>query len=134
MPLAELDPGERAVRGSHGTSGCREAISVEGLDERGGAGRGVIPCGRDALGVAVLEVGGAVLGERRDGIRPGGGTQEAQRLTFTNGYNARPRMSPDGESLALVTLVAKTLVEWQMRRETEMLDTALPPEAVRSKE
>ena len=36
--------------------------------------------------------------------------------------------------LALVTLVAKTLVEWQMRRETEMLDTALPPEAMRSKE
>ena len=35
--------------------------------------------------------------------------------------------------LALVTLVAKTLVEWQMRRETEMLDTVLPPEAVRSK-
>jgi sulfate transport system permease protein len=30
--------------------------------------------------------------------------------------------------LALVTLVAKTLVEWQMRRETEMLETALPPE------
>ena len=30
--------------------------------------------------------------------------------------------------LALVTLVAKTLVEWQMRRETEMLDTALPAE------
>ena len=30
--------------------------------------------------------------------------------------------------LALVTLVAKTLVEWQMRRETETLDTALPPE------
>jgi len=36
--------------------------------------------------------------------------------------------------LALVTLVAKTLVEWQMRRETEMLDTVLPAEAVRSKE
>jgi sulfate transport system permease protein len=36
--------------------------------------------------------------------------------------------------LALVTLVAKTLVEWQMRRETKMLDTALPPEAVRGKE
>jgi TolB protein len=33
-----------------------------------------------------------------------GGGQEAQRLTFTNGYNARPRLSPDGESLALVTL------------------------------
>ncbi|MBS1229741.1 MAG: sulfate transporter, inner rane subunit CysW [Proteobacteria bacterium] len=32
--------------------------------------------------------------------------------------------------LALVTLVAKTLVEWQMRRETEMLDTALLPEKV----
>jgi sulfate transport system permease protein len=32
--------------------------------------------------------------------------------------------------LALVTLAAKTLVEWQMRRETEMLDTALPPEKV----
>lgn len=36
--------------------------------------------------------------------------------------------------LALVTLVAKTLVEWQMRKETEMLDTVLPPEAVRGKE
>lgn len=30
--------------------------------------------------------------------------------------------------LALVTLAAKTLVEWQMRRETETLDSALPPE------
>ena len=30
--------------------------------------------------------------------------------------------------LALVTLVAKTVVEWQMRKETEMLDAALPPE------
>jgi TolB protein len=33
-----------------------------------------------------------------------GGGDEAQRLTFTNGYNARPRLSPDGQSLALVTL------------------------------
>lgn len=33
-----------------------------------------------------------------------GSPQEVQRLTFTNGYNARPRMSPDGQSLALVTL------------------------------
>jgi TolB protein len=33
-----------------------------------------------------------------------GAAQEAQRLTFTNGYNARPRMSPDGQALALVTL------------------------------
>ncbi len=32
--------------------------------------------------------------------------------------------------LALVTLAAKTLVEWRMRRETEMLDTALPAEKV----
>lgn len=32
--------------------------------------------------------------------------------------------------LALVTLAAKTLVEWQMRRETETLDTALAPESV----
>ena len=30
--------------------------------------------------------------------------------------------------LALVTLFAKTVVEWQMRKETEMLDAALPPE------
>ena len=30
--------------------------------------------------------------------------------------------------LALVTLVAKTLVEWQMRRETAMLDSLLPNE------
>jgi TolB protein len=33
-----------------------------------------------------------------------GAGQEAQRLTFTNGYNARPRVSPDGQTLALVTL------------------------------
>jgi TolB protein len=33
-----------------------------------------------------------------------GSPQEVQRLTFTNGYNARPRLSPDGQSLALVTL------------------------------
>lgn len=32
--------------------------------------------------------------------------------------------------LALVTLVAKTLVEWRMRRETEMLNASLPPENV----
>ncbi|MBA3996588.1 MAG: sulfate ABC transporter permease subunit CysW [Candidatus Accumulibacter sp.] len=30
--------------------------------------------------------------------------------------------------LALVTLVAKTVVEWRMRKETEILDAALPPE------
>ncbi len=30
--------------------------------------------------------------------------------------------------LALVTLVAKTVVEWRMRKETETLDAALPPE------
>ncbi len=32
------------------------------------------------------------------------GAREAKRLTFTNSYNARPRLSPDGQSLALVTL------------------------------
>jgi TolB protein len=30
--------------------------------------------------------------------------RKAERVTFTNGYNARPRMSPDGKELALVTL------------------------------
>jgi TolB protein len=30
--------------------------------------------------------------------------QDPQRLTFTNGYNARPRVAPDGQSLGLVTL------------------------------
>jgi TolB protein len=30
--------------------------------------------------------------------------REAQRVTFANGYNARPRLSPDGDQLALVTL------------------------------
>jgi TolB protein len=30
--------------------------------------------------------------------------QDVQRLTFTNNYNARPRMAPDGQSIALVTL------------------------------
>jgi len=32
------------------------------------------------------------------------GGREPQRLTFTNSYNARPRLAPDGKSLALVTL------------------------------
>jgi sulfate transport system permease protein len=32
--------------------------------------------------------------------------------------------------LALVTLVAKTVVEWQMRKETQMLDATLSPEKV----
>lgn len=32
------------------------------------------------------------------------GSKTAQRVTFANGYNARPRISPDGNSLALVTL------------------------------
>ena len=30
--------------------------------------------------------------------------------------------------LALVTLVAKTIVEWRMKKETEMLNTVLAPE------
>lgn len=30
--------------------------------------------------------------------------RKAERVTFTNGYNARPRMSPDGKELAIVTL------------------------------
>jgi len=30
--------------------------------------------------------------------------RKAERVTFTNGYNARPRMSPDGKSLAMVSL------------------------------
>jgi TolB protein len=29
---------------------------------------------------------------------------KAERVTFTNGYNARPRVSPDGKELAMVTL------------------------------
>lgn len=33
-----------------------------------------------------------------------GNPQDVERLTFTNSYNARPRLSPDGQSLALVTL------------------------------
>lgn len=33
-----------------------------------------------------------------------GAGQQAQRVTFTNAYNARPRLSPDGKSMAVVTL------------------------------
>jgi TolB protein len=32
------------------------------------------------------------------------GARRAERVTFTNGYNARPRLSPDGKELAMVTL------------------------------
>jgi TolB protein len=32
------------------------------------------------------------------------GAHEPKRLTFTNSYNARPRVAPDGASLAMVTL------------------------------
>ena len=31
-------------------------------------------------------------------------TSEVQRISYTNGYNARPRVSPDGTALAMVTL------------------------------
>lgn len=34
--------------------------------------------------------------------------------------------------LALVTLFAKTFVEWRMAKETAMLDTELPPEAIKN--
>jgi TolB protein len=30
--------------------------------------------------------------------------RQAERVSFTNGYNARPRLSPDGKELAMVTL------------------------------
>jgi len=33
-----------------------------------------------------------------------GEARKAERITFTNGYNARPRVSPDGKELAMVTL------------------------------
>jgi TolB protein len=33
-----------------------------------------------------------------------GESRDAQRMTYTNGYNARPRLAPDGDSLAMVTL------------------------------
>jgi sulfate transport system permease protein len=36
--------------------------------------------------------------------------------------------------LALVTLIAKTIVEWRMNKETAMLENALPAEAVRAGE
>jgi TolB protein len=32
------------------------------------------------------------------------GARRAERVTFTNSYNARPRLSPDGKELAMVTL------------------------------
>jgi len=32
------------------------------------------------------------------------GERRAERVTFTNSYNARPRLSPDGKELAMVTL------------------------------
>jgi TolB protein len=33
-----------------------------------------------------------------------GGAKTVERVTFTNSYNARPRLSPDGKELAMVTL------------------------------
>jgi TolB protein len=37
----------------------------------------------------------------RIGVKPG---ERARRVTFTGSYNARPRLSPDGTHLAMVTL------------------------------
>lgn len=54
-------------------------------------GRGVFFTSDRAGSAQVYRV--AVDGERR-----------AERVTFTGSYNARPRLSPDGKSLALVTL------------------------------
>ncbi len=115
---------------SLGASGWKMFLRVTLPNIKWGLLYGVILANARAMGEfgAVSVVSGHIRGETN--------TLPLHVEILYNEYNAIGAFASASvlALLALVTLVAKTLVEWQMRRETEMLDTALPPEAVRGKE